>query len=131
MPKTTITLDEFQARLQAQRVPSRRHVAMKCPVCGTVQSMDSLIRAGAGADEEAVEKFIGFSCVGRWTFAGPHKPGTPPGRGCDWTLGGLFQIHTLEVETPDGKRHPTFEVASPEEAQELYLSTHRAAAATA
>lgn len=124
MTRTTISLDEFHAQLKAQKVPSRRHVAMKCPVCGTVQSMDSLIRAGAGPDEDSVEKFVGFSCVGRWTMAGPHKPGTPPGRGCNWTLGGLFAIHNLEVATPDGKVHPSFEAATPEEAQELHRSIY-------
>lgn len=112
----TMTLDEFQSALRAQGVP-RVHLATKCPACGTVQSMADLIAAGAGATEADVEKYAGYSCVGRFTKAGGHQRGMPPGRGCDWTLGGLFKIQALEVITPDGKAHPTFEVATAEEAQ--------------
>lgn len=111
-------LAEFLAALKAQGVP-RQHLAFRCVMCGTIQSMASLIRAGAGKDQDAVERFLGFSCVGRWTNAGPHKPKTPPGRGCDWTLGGLFTIHQLEVIGEDGKVHPRFELATPEEAKAL------------
>lgn len=112
----TVTLDEFIAALKSQHVP-RHCVAFKCPMCGTVQSATDLIDAGAGADMDEVERYLGFSCVGRWTGAGPHKDGAPSGKGCDWTLGGLFQLHKLEVVTPDGKRHPRFEPASSEEAR--------------
>ncbi|MBU6231566.1 hypothetical protein KGP36_02765 [Patescibacteria group bacterium] len=117
---TTKTVEEMHEAFKAQGVP-REHLAFVCPMCGTVQSCQSLIKAGAGATVEEVEKFIGFSCVGRWTKAGP-----PPGRpkenntkGCNWTLGGLFQCHKLEVITPDGKRQPSFEVATPDQAREL------------
>lgn len=115
MERKTISLDEFQAAIRAQGVPVE-HVALKCPMCGTIQSATDLIRAGAGADMDAVEKYLGFACVGRFTNAGPYKPGSSQ-VGCDWTLGGLFQLHLLEVVTPDGKRHPRFEIASPETAQ--------------
>lgn len=112
----TITLAQFQDACRAQGVP-RVHVAAKCPICGTIQSMADLIAAGAGASEEEVEKYMGFSCVGRFKGADGHQRGMPPGNGCDWTLGGLFSLHKLEVVTPDGKRHPTFEMATPEEAK--------------
>lgn len=115
MERKTISLDEFQSAIQAQGVPIE-HVAMKCPMCGTIQSATDLIRAGAGADMDAVEKYLGFACIGRFTNAGPFKSGSSQ-VGCDWTLGGLFQLHRLEVVTPDGKRHPRFEMASPEVAQ--------------
>lgn len=111
-----LTLAEFHDAIRAQGVP-RVNVAAKCPMCGTVQSMADLIAAGAGSTEDEVEKYMGFSCVGRFTNAGPHRRGMPPGRGCDWTLGGLFTIHKLEVVTPDDERHPRFELATPEEAQ--------------
>lgn len=32
--------------------------------------------------------------------------------GCNWTLGGLFQRHQLEVVTDDGVRHPHFDLAT-------------------
>jgi hypothetical protein len=113
----TITVAEFHAELKAQGVKPHEHLAFRCPICGTLQSGRDLIKAGAGKTWDEVEKFAGFSCVGRWTNAGPHKKGNPAGRGCDWTLGGLFRIHELEVVTPDGEKHPRFELATPEEAQ--------------
>lgn len=110
-----ITLEEMQARMKAQGVP-RQHIALKCPICGTVQSMQSLIDAGA-SDGEA-ERQVGYACIGRLTGSGPHKPGEAPGRGCDWTLGGLFKLHELEVVV-DSHREPFFAFATPEEAQAL------------
>jgi len=111
----TLTLAEFLDRLKGQGVP-RHHLAFRCAVCGTLQSMVSLAIAGVAPAD--CERFIGFSCVGRWTNAGPHDGG-PPGLGCDWTLGGLFQLHKLEVVTEDGVRHPRFVPATPAEAQDL------------
>lgn len=113
----TITLDEFHAELKAQGVNGIESCAFICPVCKTIQSGADLIIAGAGKTFDEVEKFLAFSCVGRFTRAGPYKPGMPPGRGCNWTLGGLFQCHTLEVITPDGTKHPRFELATHEEAK--------------
>lgn len=113
----TMTMDEFRAAIEAQGVPNE-HVAFRCPRCDTVQSMTSLVRAGAGETPESVERFIGFSCVGRWTDAGSPAPNSR-GKGCDWTLGGLFRLHKLEVMTEDGTRHPYFEVATREQAQAL------------
>lgn len=112
----TMTLDEYRAQIKAQGLEAPEDFAFKCPRCGTVQSARDLIAAGAGEDFEEVEKYLGFSCVGRWTGAGsPRKE--PDGKPCNWTLGGLFALHNLEVETPDGEKHPRFEVATPEEAQ--------------
>ena len=62
----TKTLDEYQSDVKAQGVP-REHIAMKCPMCGTIQSAADLIAAGAGPDFDAVEKYLAFSCVGRFT----------------------------------------------------------------
>lgn len=107
--------------LAAQDVGENRHFALVCPACGTVQSMASLVSAGATVEQ--AERSIGFSCEGRFTGAGawPAKPSSERAavRGCDWTLGGLFRIHQLEVLTPDGEAHPRFEVATREEAQAL------------
>lgn len=116
-----ITLKEFQTELKAQGV-EREHFAFVCPVCSTVQSGTSLIKAGTAKNFALVETQIGFSCVGRFTNAGPHKKENPPGKGCDWTLGGLFRIHKLEVIGPDGAIHPYFEIATPEQAQFLKAS---------
>jgi hypothetical protein len=105
--RRTITIDEFHEELIAQGVPSTEDLAFVCPACGTIQSARDLIAAGAGDDFHAVEPFLAFSCSGRGTDAVD----------CDWTLGGLFQIHTLTVITPDLQRHPRFEPATPEQTQ--------------
>jgi len=93
----TMTVDEFKEAIKSQNVPIE-DVTFECPRCKTLQSANDLIKAGAGKDFEEVEGYIAFSCVGRWT----------KDKGCDWTLGGLFQIHELEVITPDGEKHPRF-----------------------
>ncbi|WP_293857286.1 VVA0879 family protein [uncultured Alsobacter sp.] len=111
-----ITVDQFRAELVAQGVSSHEHFAFRCPMCGTIQSGQDLIKAGAGKTFAEVERYIAFSCVGRWTGAGaPRKK--PDGKPCDWTLGGLFALHKLEVVTPEGQTCPRFEPATPEEAQ--------------
>lgn len=92
-----MSIDEWHAAIRVQGKPMM-DVTFRCPRCGLHQSARDLIDAGAGDTFEDVEGYIGFSCVGRFSKE----------KGCDWTLGGLFQIHELEVETPDGKRHPSF-----------------------
>lgn len=116
MSLQTVTGPELRARLKAQEV-SREHLAVKCPMCGTVQSAFDLIRAGAGADFDAVAKHLGVDCVGRFTGAAAprrEKDGQP----CNWTLHGMLQLHTFEVLEEDGQRYPFFEPAAPGEAQE-------------
>jgi hypothetical protein len=114
--KKEIRLKEFQEMLKAQGVP-REDMAFVCPICGTIQSARDLIAAGAGKTFEDVEKFVAFSCVGRWTKIGQHKLDREPGWGCDWTLGGLLKCHAVDVVTPDGGIYPRFEPATPEQAK--------------
>lgn len=114
-----VSLADFHYELKGQGVATRDDYAFRCPICGTVQSSRSLIAARAGNSFDEVEGYIAFSCVGRWTGAGSHKLGTAPGRGCDWTLGGLFSLHRLAVDDGTGELRPCFEPASPEEAQRL------------
>lgn len=114
----TLTVEEFRTKLKEQGVPTE-HFAFKCPACGTVQSGHDLIKSNAGKDFDDIQKYLAFSCIGRFTH---HKP-PPPLRekgtqdGCNWTLGGFFQIHELVVVTEDGEKHPRFEIATPEEAK--------------
>lgn len=106
----TMTLEEFRAAIAAQGAETKADVKFICPMCETHQSGNDLIAVGAGASFEEVENYIGFSCVGRFTGAeAPRKE--PDGEPCNWTLGGLFRLHKLEVVMPDGERHPHFEVA--------------------
>lgn len=112
-----ITVAEFHAELKAQGVSERQDLAFVCPMCRTVQSARDLIAAGAGADFDAVEKYLAFSCVGRFTGApGPRRE--PDGKPCDWSLGGLFTLHRLEVVTEDGAGNPRFEPATPDQARQ-------------
>jgi hypothetical protein len=122
----TITIEELHARFKAQGVSAREHLAFKCVICGTVQSMASLIAAGCAADK--AESLVGFSCEGRLTGAGAWPSNKKKDaksvarrkvRGCDWTLGGLFRLHHIEVTGTDGKPQPIFDLATPEEAQAL------------
>lgn len=101
-----VSLEEYQAEIKAQGKDRIEDVEFICPRCETKQCAQDLINAGAGTSFDDVEKYLGFSCVGRFT----------KDKGCDWTLGGLFRIHKLEVITPDGEAHPRFEVAAKEAA---------------
>ncbi|OEC43162.1 hypothetical protein A7D27_10110 [Pseudomonas sp. 1D4] len=112
----TATLDEYRALMKAQGVP-REHTAFRCPMCSTVQSAADLLAAGAGNNLAAVEPYLAFSCVGRFTGAGSPSAMKGLGRGCNWTLGGLFQTHQFEVVTDDGRHHPMFEPVTAAEAQ--------------
>ena len=111
------THDEVFKELLGQGV-AKHDFAFVCPICATVQSLNSL--KAAGADDELAEKYTGFSFEGRVTRAGswPANPSAARKtiRGCDWTLGGLFQLHTLEVNAADGKVHPHFRPATPRQA---------------
>jgi hypothetical protein len=118
MKTREITVEQFHAELKAQGVPLL-DLALICPMCGTVQSARSLIVAGAGKTFEDVEKYLGFSCVGRFDRAPKSPRQKPDGKPCDWTLGGFFTFHELAVITPEGEKKPRFEVASPEQAQAL------------
>lgn len=109
-----MTLDEFRAACMAQ-ASSSELTTVKCPMCNMLQSGLDFIAAGAGKDWSDVARPVGVDCIGRFTGAGsPRKE--PDGQPCNWSLGGLFQTHRMVVVTPDGKEHPHFELASPEEA---------------
>lgn len=105
MEREQITLDEFVMRLQAQGVP-QEHCAFRCVHCGHIQSAVSLVRY---LPPEDAGNAAYSACEGRFNKK----------VGCDWTLGGLFQIHKLEVLSNEGTIVPVFEPASPEEAQAL------------
>lgn len=105
---------DFVATVKSQGVP-REHLAFKCPMCGTIQSAADFIKAGAGKDFDEVSGYLGFSCVGRFLKSGPPRK-ERDGKPCNWTLGGLFQMHDLEVVTESGERHPHFEPATRGEA---------------
>lgn len=122
-----MTVPELHAAFKAQNVSGPEHLACKCVICGTIQSIDDFMRA-TGKPFAEVEKYFGFSCVGRVTGAGAHKRGVAPGKGCNWSLGGLLRLHQLVIVDEEGKEHPYFELATPEEAQAHEASKPKVAA---
>lgn len=114
----TISRDELGQRLHAQGVP-RAHMAFRCWMCGTVQSLASF--ALAGVDSFSAERQIGYSCIGRHTGAGAWDARDPARRavpGCDWTLGGFLPGGALRIV--EGARTLwAFAVATPDEARAL------------
>ena len=105
-----ITHKEWLAEAEAKFGKDPKGWKFICPVCKTVQSIQDFL--DLGVDKETIQGQIGFSCIGRQKNSGPWKKKDKPGKGCDWTLGGLFQFHTLEIQTDDGKSHPQFEFAA-------------------
>lgn len=119
MTVRTITQKEWLDELRAQGT-ERGDWAVKCCMCRTVQSINSMLKAGVAVED--ANAAIGFSCIGRFTNAGPAKRDDAPGKGCDWSLGGLLRLHDVEVVLEGGRTSPAFEPASPEEAQALKAS---------
>lgn len=113
---TLMTVEQFHDAIKQQGV-DQLDIAFVCPMCGCIQSPRDLIAAGAGDNFDAVGKYVAFSCVGRWTNAGSPRT-QQDGKPCNWTLGGLFTLHELEVVTSDGEHHPRFMPATAEQAQD-------------
>lgn len=114
----TISQDEFLKEAVRRFGPKVRDWKFVCPACGTIQSVGQLDEAivASGGDKEDINGSIGFCCIGRFTGQGDkgisakHR-GQKWDKGCNWCLGGLLRIHTLEVVMPDGHHRPTFELA--------------------
>jgi len=90
------TLEEWKNKAKELFGDDYKDWKFKCPQCGNVQSF----RDFEGLVEDPSSVFY-FSCIGRWK----------KGVGCDWTLGGLFRIHEVEITTEDGTVVPSFEFA--------------------
>lgn len=104
------TLTDFEFRLACvEQANSFAETVVVCPACKTLQMGQEFLDAGLSYD--MARGMFGINCIGRYTGAtSPRKQ--PDGKPCDWTLGGLLQIHKLEVATPDGQTHPHFQLAS-------------------
>lgn len=110
----TVTLEQFHAQCKEQ-AGSTLDTVVICPACKTLQCGHDFI--AAGVEPERVPRVLGLNCVGRYTGA-PSARKVPDGQPCNWSLVGLFQIHTMEVIDADGVKHPHFELASVEQAQQ-------------
>ncbi|HDI3344693.1 TPA: hypothetical protein PMK43_001946 [Vibrio cholerae] len=105
MPKYTLTYDEFMARIKDQGHEDILDATFQCPSCKTLQSLRQFIEV-SGLERSEANRYFGFSCIGRFN---------DKGIGCNWTLGGLFKIHELEVLTKDGEKHMHFMPMTPEQ----------------
>jgi hypothetical protein len=90
-----MSLDEWIAEGTRRFGEDKSQWKFKCAHCGHIQRAQDFKEI-----EMDPSGYVYFSCIGRWK----------QDVGCDWTLGGLFQIHTLEV-LQDGKVTPVFEFA--------------------
>ena len=75
-----------------------RNWSYKCPSCGHVQSVKSVMEHNPSLNPEDVQNWIYYNCEGRVNEE----------HGCAWTLGGLFQTHKVEINY-NGKNIPSFE----------------------
>ena len=74
--------------------PEKKKWRFKCVRCGHIQTPQDFIDINQDPNG-----LVFFSCIGRFK----------KGVGCDWTLGGLFQLHKKEVIAEDGgKAIPVF-----------------------
>lgn len=107
MKRRRMTVHEWRAKATRLFGPDPKKWRFRCVRCGNVQSFESVIehnpalapKDGEAEGDSRIWRWINFACEGRHT----------EGRGCDWTLGGLFQIHTLEIIDESGTIHPSFE----------------------
>ena len=96
-----------------------------CPMCWHVQG-GLEFQERTDLEIKNIEKVLGFSCIGRYLRNQEPKPrqreGAMPlkmkGGGCNWTLGGLFQMHKASVILDDGSEHQIFEFYEKEKKNE-------------
>ena len=106
--RIAIKLADFVNEAKKRFGDDNRKWKFKCPSCGAIQSAEDFSQLDCFKDKKGeINKFIGFSCIGRFTRENEKEKF----KGCNWTLGGLFQIHALEIEDNDGKMHKHFELA--------------------
>lgn len=93
----TIKIEDWKKKAVELYGEDEKKWKFKCIKCGHIQTLQDFIDNNV---EDAIYKFY-FSCIGRYVKS----------VGCDWTLGGLFTMHKLEVVGENGERSPVFEFA--------------------
>jgi hypothetical protein len=112
-----IKVIDFIAEAKRRFGEDPKHWKFECPMCGTAQSAADLLATGKfvpGSGE--VNKYLGFSCIGRFTGQGDagiaaKNKGENWDKGCNWTLGGLLRLHAVELVDDAGETHPHFDLA--------------------
>lgn len=98
-----MTRDEYFDLAKKMWGEDNKEWRFECPHCKTSQSWNDF-SIHTELKKEDIESYLGFSCIGRFTDK----------FGCDWTLGGLFQIHEVEIEF-EGERYRRFKIAENKE----------------
>jgi hypothetical protein len=96
MDRTILSPEEWRAEAVRRFGPCALDWVFQCILCGRLQTGREFQEHFAISAREALAR-AHMSCIGRWL----------PGTGCDWTLGGLLQIHTHEVLL-EGELIPVF-----------------------
>lgn len=96
-----MTMKEFETEGEKRFGKDKKKWKFRCPSCKTQQSFEDFQKFTHLKNDD-IQGFLGFSCIGRYA---EKKVG------CDWSLGGLFQIHELVVTDENGKDHPHFMLA--------------------
>lgn len=76
-------------------------VEFRCPSCGHVQSVNSLMKNNLGLTKKDAYLAVFSKCEGRIN----------KDYGCDWTLYGLLHIHNMIILNEDGGKIPAFDFA--------------------
>ena len=88
-------------RVSIEHYKNVNDVEFKCPSCGHVQSVNSLMKNNHDLTKEDACLTAFSRCEGRIN----------KDRGCDWTLYGLLQIHNMIILNEDGGKIPAFDFA--------------------
>lgn len=104
----SLTKDEWLQRGKERFGKDYKEWKFKCPSCGNIQSIHDF----EDASIENPEQKVFFSCIGRWNG---HDNDMLSGKSpCNYTLGGLFKLHHVEVINEEGYITSVFEFAESE-----------------
>ncbi|MGK9367567.1 VVA0879 family protein [Melioribacter sp. Ez-97] len=92
-------IKEYIDLLRARHGEKIENWKVICPICKCEQTVQDFL--DAGIDMKDVFNYFGYSCIGRFSEA----------KGCDFSLGGLFPIHNVEIIDDSGNAHPRFDIA--------------------
>lgn len=101
--RKTMTYEDWHKRGTELYGANHDKWVFACPACGHEQSLEGVISRNPAIIRDEAARWIYFACEGRHNHA----------VGCNWTLGGLFHFHELEI-TMDGdpKGSPAFRFAA-------------------
>jgi DNA-directed RNA polymerase subunit RPC12/RpoP len=102
-------VEEWKSKAEHLFGKNMRDWVFRCPHCDNEQSVASImarLESSLDVDEASIWKQVMYNCEGRLL----------EGKGCDWTVFGLFRIHVLELIHEDGTITPVFDFGTRKEA---------------